>query len=506
MTCVILGSILGAELSATPSSRPFREHPLNICTVIDSHDSSRIALIDGDLHLTYGELRDRVDAVRARLHEAGIGVDDHLAILAGNEVDFAVTVFAGLGLGARIVPVRPGSPLPELERKLASVSPKLLCLGEEGAWITERNIDVGVPLLDLAVDTENGPPPPVVDRDPDDIAFLMLTSGVASDAKVAMLSHGNLSWAHSVILDRGDLGLVPDDVTLGVLPFSHIFGLNLVLFGVLKVGGTIVLQRRFDENESLRLVQEHGVTTLAGAPPMWQRWAGADAPDDAMATVRHASSGAAALPLAVFEAVRDRFGIEVAEGYGLTETSPIVTWSRGIPVRPTSVGKVIEGAEVVLVEPDGTPVDIGDIGEIAVRSPGVFKGYLDSPELTDAVLTEDGWFWTGDVGVFDEDGYLYLVDRIKDVVIVSGFNVYPSEVEGVLMEHPGVRGAVVVGEEDLDTGETVVAHVLGEVDAEELDRFARANLSRYKCPTNYRFVDELPVAPTGKLIRRELRS
>ena len=290
-----------------------------------------------------------------------------------------------------------------------------------------------------------------------------------------------------------------------MLPFSHIFGLNLVLLATLKVGGTVVLQRRFDEVESLQLVRQYGITTLAGAPPMWQRWAAADVPDDSMATIRHASSGAAALPLAAYEAVLDRFGIEVAEGYGLTETSPIVTWSRGIAVRPTSVGKVIEGAEVVLVEPDGTPVDAGDTGEVVIRSPGVFKGYLNSPELTDAVLTDDGWFWSGDVGVFDDDGYLYLVDRIKDIIIVSGFNVYPSEVEGVLTQHPGVRGAVVVGAEDLDTGETVVAHVLGSASAEELDVFARANLSRYKCPTSYEFVDELPVASTGKLIRRELR-
>ncbi len=483
-----------------------QDHSVNLATIIDRHDGDRIALIDGELRLTYGELRTRVDAVRARLHEAGIGVDDPLAILAGNEIDFAVTTLAGLGLGARIVPVRPSSPLPELERKLASVRPKLLCLGEAGAWIAEGNVELGVPTMDLAIDVESGPAPAVVDRDPDDLAFLMLTSGVASDAKVAMLSHGNLAWAQDAILNRGDLGLQPDDVSLGVLPFSHIFGLNLVLLATLKVGGSIVLQRRFDENESLRLIKKFGISTLAGAPPMWHRWSQAEGADDSMASVRHSSSGAAALPLSVFEAVRDRFGIEVAEGYGLTETSPIVTWSRGIPVKPTSVGKVIEGCQVVLVEPDGTPVDTGDTGEVVVRSPGVFKGYLDSPSLTDAVLTEDGWFWTGDVGVFDDDGYLYLVDRIKDVVIVSGFNVYPSEVEGVLMEHPNVRGAVVVGEEDLDTGETVVAHVLGDVDADELDEFARANLSRYKCPTSYRFVDELPVAPTGKLIRRELRS
>lgn len=479
---------------------------LNIATIIDEHDADRIALIDGDLEITYGELRRRVDAVRARLHEAGIGVDDPLAILAGNEVDFAVTILAGLGLGARIVPIRPSSPLPELERKLASVSPALLCLGEAGEWITAQGIDIGVPTVDLGVDVESGPAPAVVERDEDDIAFLMLTSGVASDAKVAMLSHGNLSWAQKIILNRGEEGLQADDVLLGVLPFSHIFGLNLVLLASLRVGACVVLQRRFDEAETLRLVQQHGITTLAGAPPMWQRWAQVDAPADAMASVRSASSGAAALPLAVFDAVKDKFGIEVAEGYGLTETSPIVTWSRGIPVRPTSVGRVIEGADVVLVEPDGTPVDVGDTGEVVVRSPGVFKGYLNSPELTDAVLTDDGWFWTGDVGVFDDDGYLYLVDRIKDLIIVSGFNVYPSEVEGVLVEHPDVRGAVVVGEADIDTGETVVAHVLGSASADELDAFARANLSRYKCPTAYRFVDELPVAPTGKLIRRELRS
>ncbi len=480
---------------------------MNLANIIDGHDDDRIALIDGDLEIDYAELRQRVDAVRARLHVAGLGRNDRLAIVAGNEIDFAVTMLAGLGLGAQIIPVRPTSPLPEIERKLASVTPKLMILGEAGAWLAEGNIELGVEIIDLAEDVDAGDPPPVVDCDPDDIAFLMLTSGVASDAKVAMLSHGNLKWAHEIVINRGELGLRSDDVALGSLPFSHIFGLNLVLMAMLRVGGTVVMQRRFDASASLELVQRHGITTLAGAPPMWARWAAVEwATPETVASVRFTSSGAAALPLAVFEAVRDRLGIEVAEGYGLTETSPIVTWSRGIPVRPTSVGKVIEGAEVVLVEPDGTPVDAGDTGEVVVRSPGVFKGYLDSPELTAAVLTDDGWFWTGDVGVFDEDGYLYLVDRIKDLVIVSGFNVYPSEVEGVLMQYPGVRGAVVVGEEHLDTGETVVAHVLGDVDVEELDTYARSQLSRYKCPTSYKFVDELPVAATGKLIRRELRS
>ena len=294
-------------------------------------------------------------------------------------------------------------------------------------------------------------------------------------------------------------------MVLGVLPFSHIFGLNVVLLASLRIGALIVLQRRFDAGLSLELIRKHRITTISGAPPMWQQWAVADAPDDALASVRSAASGAAALPIEVFTAIKDRYGVEIAEGYGLTETSPIVTWSRGIEPKATSVGKPLAGVEVVLVEEDGTPVEAGDSGEIVVRSPGVFKGYLDAPDLTDAVLTDDGWFWTGDMGVFDDNGYLYLVDRIKDIIIVSGFNVYPSEVESILMEHPDVRGAVVVGTAHAVTGETVSAHVSGEVNQAELDAFARARLSTYKCPTEYHFVDELPVAPTGKLIRRELR-
>ena len=238
---------------------------------------------------------------------------------------------------------------------------------------------------------------------------------------------------------------------------------------------------------------------------MWKRWAEADAPDDSLASVVYGASGAAALPVEVFEAIRERYGVEIAEGYGLTETSPIITLSRGIPIRPTSVGQVAEGVDLALVESDGTPVEQGDTGEIVVRGAGVFKGYLDSPEVTASVLTDDGWFWTGDVGVLDDDGYLYLVDRVKDLIIVSGFNVYPAEVESVLMEHPDVRGAVVVGTPHSDTGEAVVAHVSGQVSESDLNAFARARMSGYKCPTEFHFVEELPIAPTGKVVRKSLR-
>ena len=268
----------------------------------------------------------------------------------------------------------------------------------------------------------------------------MLTSGVTGDPKAAMLSHGNLAWVQELTCDGSPDSLTADDVTLGVLPFAHIFGLNVVLRASLRAGAVCVLEQTFDVDESIDLIRTHGVTRIAAVPPMWKRWSLADAPDDSFASVAYASSGAAALPAEVFAAVRSRFGLEISEGYGLTETSPIISNTRGMPVRPTSVGKVVDGVDLVLVDPDGTPVDLGDTGEIVVRGPGIFKGYLDAPEVTAAVLTPDGWFWTGDIGVFDDDGYLYLVDRVKDLIIVSGFNVYPAEVEAVLIEHPRGRG------------------------------------------------------------------
>ena len=226
----------------------------------------------------------------------------------------------------------------------------------------------------------------------------MLTSGVSNDPKVAMLTHGNLSWVQQLMIADPGIAVTSSDVLLCALPLAHIFGLNAVVLPALRVGASVVLHRRFDAEATLRSIGAHHVTMVGGAPPMWQRWADVDAPAEAMASVRYAGAGAASLPIEVFEEFKRRYGVEIREGYGLTETSPTVTSNGTGPIKPGSVGRVADGVELVVVEPDGTPVDVGDSGEIVIRSPGVFKGYLDAPELTAAVLTEDGWFWTGDVG------------------------------------------------------------------------------------------------------------
>ncbi|MFK8022537.1 MAG: class I adenylate-forming enzyme family protein [Ilumatobacter sp.] len=483
---------------------------MNLARVIEAHAADRVALIADGATVTYGELRGRVAEMSTLLADRGVGVGTEVALASANDEAFVVSTLSVLALGGIVLPLNPTSPTPELTRKLDVANPSMLLVGNAGRlYLDDESITLEmVDLVEMhaaaTAAAKHDATVSFADRHNDDPAFYLATSGVSGVAKVAMLSHANLSFIHKA-MKYTEPSMGPDDVVLGVLPFTHIFGLNVVLLAPLEAGSAIVLQSRFDAAESLRLVRDHGVTMLSGAPPMWQRWAVTEAPDDSLATVKRAGSGAAALPLGVFERVKERFGIEISQGYGLTETSPVVTVGLGATIRPTSVGQVLPGVEVALVDESGAPVDVGDEGEIVVRGPGVFLGYLHDDEATDAMLSEDGWLWTGDVGIFDEDGYLYLVDRIKDIVIVSGFNVYPAEVENVLMSHPEVTGAIVTGTADEESGEAVVAHVSGAASQEALEEFVAEHLSSYKRPTHYHFLDDLPIAPNGKAIRRALR-
>ncbi len=481
---------------------------MNIATVIESHEAQRPALIDDDETITFGQLQQQTAALRSALTDDGLGPDSHVAIISGNEPLFIPSLLAVMGIGARAIPMPHTNPLPELQRKLATLQPAAILVCEEARWLLDHAAEITVPLLDvtkLDLDGSTTTPPPIVDCGPDDIALMMLTSGVSGDAKTAMLTHENLRWAQEFLSGEENHGVVDTDVVLASLPVSHIFGLNAVLLTALRCGAVCVLQRRFDVDASLDLITKHSITILAGAPPMWRRWSMLDAPEGTFSTVRIAVSGAAALRKDVQQRMFDVHGVNVEEGYGMTETASVITNNRGHTVRPGSVGKPVGDLEVVLVEEDGSPVDPGDEGEIVVRGHNIFAGYFD-PEKNGAVLTDSGWFWTGDVGLIDDDGYLYIVDRVKDLIIVSGFNVYPAEVESVLTSHESVTGAIAVGEPHEVTDETVVAYVTGNVDAGQLIAYSHEQLSRYKCPTQIHVVDELPIAMTGKPIRRELRS
>ncbi len=495
---------------------------MNLAHILDDHPAESVALVSRNRATTYGELRDQLARLRGGLTGLGIAPGDRVGIVCANNRFFVVSYLAVIGVGAVAVPLNPTSPGPELERELGRVGATAVVVGPAAAhgWagvdrsrlpslhhVIAAEGDVEGATTDLAA-LLAAEPAPVVEVEPDALAVLMFTSGTAGAPRAAMLSHGNLL----ANLEQGrsqTTNIQPSDVVFGVLPLFHIFGLNVVLGLTLARGASVVLVQRFDPSTALDTIRDRGVTVVPGAPPLWIAFSHFDAaPADAFAGVRLALSGAARLPEEVLRRLQERFGLDVHEGYGLTEAAPVVTSSAGMAVKAGSVGKALAGLEVRLVDEKGDDVLLGDAGEIWVRGPNVFLGYWDDPQQTARVLTPDGWLRTGDIGTADEEGYLYLVDRAKDLIIVSGFNVYPAEVEEVLLEHPGVAEAGVIGVAHPHHGEAVKAFVVpapgAHLDEDQLIEWCGEHLARYKAPAKVLFVDELPRNLSGKLLRREL--
>jgi long-chain acyl-CoA synthetase len=495
---------------------------VNLASIIDGHDDETGALIWRNRIVTYQDLRQQVGAFRGGLASIGVGDGDRVAIIVGNSPHFVVAYLATIGLGAVAVPLNPGSPGPELETELAVVGARVVVIDKLGAANWAHVDRAAVPSVEVAVVTEptddiegtvafddllEAEPLDAVDVDGDHLAALMFTSGTAGSPRAAMLTHGNLRA--NIDQSRSAEGHIDnDDVIYGVLPLFHIFGLNVVLGLGLSVGATIVLVQRFDPATAVQSIVDRGVTVIPGAPALWTAFAHFDELDPStFSNVRLALSGASRLPVTVAHAMRERFGVEIREGYGLTEASPIVTTSTGITPRIGSVGRALAGVEIRLVNVNGDAL-VGDVGEVRVRGDNVFAGYYGDPEATAEVLDADGWLHTGDMATTDDDGYLYLVDRSKDLIIVSGFNVFPAEVEEMLLTHPAVAEAAVVGVAHPHTGEAVKAYVVAasgsDVDEETLIEYSLDHLARYKCPSKVIFVTDLPRNASGKLVRRSL--
>ena len=498
---------------------------MNLASIVDPHPADAVALISRGRATTYGQLRDQVAGLRGGLAGLGLEPGDRVAIVAANNWYFVVSYLAVLGVGCVAVPINPSSPTPEVQGELAAIGARAVIVGPAGR-ATIAGVDrAAVPSLEHVVASGDGDVPgaaclddllaatpvPVVDRAEDDLAVLIFTSGTAGAPKAAMLSHGNLLANLRQCQDHPGRAQTADDVALGVLPFFHIFGLNVVLGLTLVAGASVVTIERFDPQSALEAVRNHGITVISGAPTMWAAWAALPgAPADAFAGVRLATSGASRLDPETAAAMQRRFGLTLTEGYGLTEAAPVVASGHGVEAPPGSIGVPLPGLRVRLVDADGQDALVGDAGEIWVQGPNVFLGYWEDPEATADARTADGWLRTGDVAVVDEDGFLYLVDRVKDLIIVSGFNVYPAEVEDVIASHPAVADVAVVGVPHPHSGEAVKAYVVvaegRSVEEDDVIAHCEAHLARYKCPQKVMFVDELPHSTTGKVLRKLLRA
>jgi len=474
----------------------------------DSHPES-ISVIEGERYVTSSELRGLASAFGAALSAAGVAVGDRVAIASGNDLAFVITYLGALWVGAIAVPLNPQAPSVAVAEELERVGAKILVCGRAGS--IHLGLVGAVSFEELMQSTESAPSAnaSAVEREDSDVAVLLYTSGTAGAQRAAMLTHGNLASNIKQVLDDTGLAITQDDLSLGALPFFHVFGLNVVLGVTLVAGGAVVLIDPFTAPEAIELIRKHQITVVAGVPVMFDAFSAADSQlGESLGSVRLAVSGAATLSAKSSAAFTQRYGVTIHEGYGLTEASPIVTsTASGGAARIGSIGPSVPGVEVRLVGPDGTDVSAGDPGEIWVRGPNVFAGYWGDLEATQRVLT-DGWLHTGDVAVSDEDGYLSLVDRLKDLIIVSGFNVYPAEVEDVLRTHASVVDCAVAAIPDERTGEAVGAWVVLEkgerVDLDSLRRHVGSRLARYKIPSKFTFVDELPRSEAGKLLRRAL--
>ncbi|MEU0499661.1 long-chain fatty acid--CoA ligase [Nocardia sp. NPDC005998] len=469
----------------------------------------RIALIEGAERITFVELWERARRQAAALIELGVRPGDRVALMCPNTAEFPAAYYAILAAGAVVVPVHLLLTAGEVEHVLRDSDARLLVCHP---WFAQVGATAAAAVQIPGVEPNSLAGQPIatfVTRRPEDPAVVFYTSGTTGRPKGAELSHLNMVMNATVnAFDANDVR--SDDVALGALPLFHVFGQSVSMNATWRAGATLVLLPRFDAAEAIRLMKARGVNTFHGVPTMYVGLIAAARASAEPPRLRLCISGGASLPQPVLEAFEEVFGAPVLEGYGLSETSPTAAVNQpDFGARPGTVGHSIWGVEVEIADPSESQrialLPIGALGEVVIRGHNVFNGYLGKPEVTAAAVV-DGWFRTGDLGVKDVDGYLTIVDRIKDMIIRGGFNVYPTEVEEALLRHPDIAAVAVIGLPDDAYGEEVCAVVVpaGPVTAEAVIAYGRAHLAKHKYPRRVEFVSELPLGPSHKVLKREL--
>ncbi|HTP17319.1 MAG TPA: long-chain fatty acid--CoA ligase [Streptosporangiaceae bacterium] len=471
--------------------------------------------MDGNV-LTYEQLQDAAGSLASLLTSAGVAPGDRVAVMLPNVPAFPIAFFGALSAGAVVVPMNPMLKSREVAYYLEDSGAKVIFVwqavageaakgaAEAGAAVIEvRDPGLGALLADLT------PAAAIAERADEDDAVILYTSGTTGKPKGAELTHLNLrlnaELTAETLLKSG-----PDDVIMGCLPLFHVFGLTCGLLAAVASGCSLALLPRFDPGQALEIIGRDKVTIFEGVPTMYAAMLHDPARAQAdLSSLRVCVSGGAALPVEVLRGFEDAFRCVILEGYGLSETSPVASFNHPDKVRkPGSIGTPVAGVRMRVVDADGAQLPVGEVGEIVISGHNVMKGYWGRPEATAEAIT-DGWFRTGDLARVDDDGYFYIVDRKKDLIIRAGFNVYPREVEEVLYEHPAVAEAAVIGIADAELGEDIGAAVKLKPDSAatpaELSAFLRDRIAAYKYPRLVWLVSDLPKGPTGKILRREVR-
>jgi fatty-acyl-CoA synthase len=467
---------------------------------------SRVAITHEGLDLTYAELAAQVNHLAARLRELGVKRGDRVAYLGPNHPSAVRTLFAAGVLGAVYVPLNTRLTEPELAYIVGDAAPGVLVAGEAYEEMAGK-----LPVPRVLPDREEPPPAGPIDEPValDEVAVVMYTSGTTGRPKGAMLTHANLTW--NVYNHLIDLDLRGDDVALVVSPLFHIASLAQTLLPAVIKGGRVVVLPSFDADPVLRVIESERVTVMFGVPAMFSFMAQAPGWESAdLSSLRILECGGAPVPEPLIRAYQAR-GLTFLQGYGMTEAAPGVLYlGAADSVRKAgTAGLPVFFTDVELIRPDGTRAADGEPGEILVHGPNVMPGYLGLPEETAAVLDDSGWFRSGDVAIRDEDGFYRVFDRVKDMIISGGENVYPAEVESAILTHPGIADCAVIGVPDDTWGEVgralVVLRPGAEVSAAGVLAHLDGRLARFKIPKRVEFVSGLPRTASGKILKSRLR-
>jgi long-chain acyl-CoA synthetase len=469
-----------------------------------------------DVELSYSMLDEGSARVAALLKSKGLEPGDRVGLMMPNVPYFPAIYFGILRAGGVVVPMNVLLKAREVSFYLEDPGAKLLFAwgdfgeaADAGAEKAGAKVILVKPGEFEKLLAEQEPDTEMSDREEEDTAVILYTSGTTGQPKGAELTHANLLRNSKGVSEKlGEMG--EDDVLLGALPLFHSFGQTCTMNSAVSVGATVTMLPRFDPEKALEIIDRDKVTIFQGVPTMYNAMLHCESADGAdCSSLRTCMSGGAAMPAELMRAFEEKFGCIILEGYGLSETSPVASFNHPDRERkPGSIGTPIEGVEMQVWDDDGNELPQGEVGEIVVRGHNIMKGYWNRDDANKEAITEDGWFRTGDMAKVDEDGYFFIVDRKKDLIIRGGYNVYPREIEEVLYEHPAIQEAAVVGVPHDELGEEVGAAVVlkqGEsLDEDELKSYVKDQVAAYKYPRKVWFVDELPKGPTGKILKREI--